>query len=196
VSDQKTDTQNAWLSPEDIAQVRNQVPIIYVDAVPVRVNPDGEVTHIGMLLRQAADGSNSRMVVSGRVMMNERIRDALMRHLEKDLGPLALPRVPPEPAPFTVIEYFQDPSVSGFYDPRHHAVSLAYVVPVTENVLLSCENEKAANPILRVSVAGSPKFAVPPAKLVEELKVLNSNPALLPTAVLPAIFAILEHARG
>ena len=131
VSDQKTDTQNAWLSPEDIAQVRNQVPIIYIDAVPVRVNPDGEVTHIGMLLRQAADGSISRMVVSGRVMLNERIRDALMRHLEKDLGSLALPRIPPEPAPFTVIEYFQDPSVSGFYDPRHHAVSLAYVVPVT-----------------------------------------------------------------
>ena len=45
--------------------------------------------------------------------------------------------------------------------------TVAYVVPVTENVLLSCENEKAANPILRVSVAGSPKFAVPPAKLVE-----------------------------
>ena len=131
MSDQKTDTQNAWLSPEDIAQVRNQVPIIYVDAVPVRVNPDGEVTHIGMLLRQAADGSISRMVVSGRVMLNERIRDALMRHLEKDLGSLALPRIPPEPAPFTVIEYFQDPSVSGFYDPRRHAVSLAYVVPVT-----------------------------------------------------------------
>jgi hypothetical protein len=131
MSDQKTKTQNAWLSPEEIAMVRNQVPLIYVDAVPVRVDPDGVVTHVGMLLRQAADGSISRMVVSGRVMLNERIRDALMRHLEKDLGPMALPRVPPEPAPFTVVEYFTDPAVSGFYDPRHHAVSLAYVVPVT-----------------------------------------------------------------
>jgi ADP-ribose pyrophosphatase YjhB (NUDIX family) len=84
-----------------------------------------------MLLRQAADGSISRMVVSGRVMLNERIREALIRHLEKDLGPLALPRIPPEPAPFTVVEYFQDPTVSGFHDPRHHAVSLAYVVPVS-----------------------------------------------------------------
>ncbi len=131
MSDQKTETQNAWLSPEEIAMVRNQVPLIYVDAVPVRVDPDGVVTHVGMLLRQAADGNISRMVVSGRVMLNERIRDALMRHLEKDLGPLALPRIPPEPSPFTVVEYFNDPDVSGFYDPRHHAVSLAYVVPVT-----------------------------------------------------------------
>lgn len=124
-------TQNSWLSPEELALVRHQVPLVYVDAVPVRTDPDGTVTHVGMLLRQAADGSISRMVVSGRVMLNERIRDALMRHLEKDLGPMALPRIPPEPAPFTVVEYFTDPSISGFYDPRHHAVSLAFVVPVT-----------------------------------------------------------------
>lgn len=130
MSDQ-IDTRNMWLTPEEIAGVRNQVPLIYVDAVPVRVDADGVVTHVGLLLRQAADGSISRMVVSGRVMLNEKIRDALMRHLEKDLGPLAFPRIPPEPSPFTVVEYFQDPSISGYYDPRHHAVSLAFVVPVT-----------------------------------------------------------------
>ena len=130
MSDQ-IETRNAWMSPEELAMVRNQVPLVYVDAVPVRTDHDGRVTHVGMLLRQAADGSISRMVVSGRVMLNERIRDALMRHLEKDLGPMALPRIPPEPAPFTVVEYFTDPSISGFYDPRHHAVSLAFVVPVT-----------------------------------------------------------------
>ena len=130
MSDQ-IDTRNMWLTPEEIAGVRNQVPLIYIDAVPVRVDADGVVTHVGLLLRQAADGSISRMVVSGRVMLNEKIRDALMRHLEKDLGPLAFPRIPPEPSPFTVVEYFQDPSISGYYDPRHHAVSLAFVVPVT-----------------------------------------------------------------
>jgi len=130
MSDQ-IDTRNMWLTPEEIAGVRNQVPLIYIDAVPVRVNADGVVTHVGLLLRQAADGSISRMVVSGRVMLNEKIRDALMRDLEKDLGPLAFPRIPPEPSPFTVVEYFQDPSISGYYDPRHHAVSLAFVVPVT-----------------------------------------------------------------
>jgi ADP-ribose pyrophosphatase YjhB (NUDIX family) len=118
--------------PNDVLNdVRDRVPLIYVDAVPVRVDEAGNVTHVGLLLRQAADGSISRMVVSGRVMLNERIREALIRHLEKDLGPLALPRIPPEPSPFTVVEYFQDPTISGFHDPRHHAVSLAYVVPVS-----------------------------------------------------------------
>ena len=125
-----TETEAGWLSPESLEQVRAHVPLVYVDAVPVRVDGRGEVTEVGLLLRQAADGTISRMVVSGRVMFGERIRDALMRHLEKDLGPLALPDVPPNPAPFTVVEYFPDPDRSGFHDPRHHAVSLAYVVPV------------------------------------------------------------------
>jgi len=130
VSDQ-TETRNSWLSRDDIESVRGRVPLVYVDAVPVRTDPNGTVTHVGMLLRQAADGSISRMVVSGRVLLNERIRDALVRHLDKDLGPMAFPRIPPEPSPFTVVEYFPDPDVSGFHDPRHHAVSLAFVVPVT-----------------------------------------------------------------
>ena len=125
------DTRTGWIPNDVLNDVRDRVPLVYVDAVPVRVDEAGIVTHVGMLLRQAADGSISRMVVSGRVLLNERIREALIRHLEKDLGPLAFPRIPPEPSPFTVVEYFQDPTISGFHDPRHHAVSLAYVVPVS-----------------------------------------------------------------
>jgi len=126
-----TDTRSSWLDSDQLEVVRGQVPLVYVDAVPVRVNELGVVTHVGMLLRLASDGSISRTVVSGRVLLNERIRDALLRHLEKDLGPMALPQIPPEPAPFTVVEYFTDPTISGFHDPRHHAVSLAFVVPVS-----------------------------------------------------------------
>ena len=120
-----------WLSKDELQNIRANIPLVYVDAVPVRVDDRGRVTHVGMLLRQAADGTISRMVVSGRVLYGERVRDALIRHLEKDLGPVALPQIPPEVAPFTVVEYFPDPDISGFHDPRHHAVSLAFVVPVS-----------------------------------------------------------------
>jgi hypothetical protein len=125
-----TETEAGWLSGEDLEVVRAHVPLVYVDAVPVRLDGAGRVTEVGLLLRVAADGTISRMVVTGRVLFNERVRDALLRHCEKDLGPLALPRIPADPAPFTVVEYFPDPGRSGFHDPRHHAVSLAYVVPV------------------------------------------------------------------
>jgi hypothetical protein len=129
VSDQ-IDTRTEWLSPDHLESVRERMPILYVDAVPVRQDGRGVVTEVGMLLRQAADGTISRMVVSGRVLLYERVRDALLRHLAKDLGSMALPRVPAEPTPFTVVEYFPDPTISGFHDPRQHAVSLAFVVPV------------------------------------------------------------------
>jgi len=129
VSDQ-LDTKTGWLDTETLQNIRANVPLVYVDAIPVRVDELGRVQSVGLLLRQAADGSISRMVVSGRVLYGERIRDALLRHLEKDLGPVALPQIPPNPSPFTVVEYFPDAEVSGFTDPRHHAVSLAYVVPV------------------------------------------------------------------
>ncbi len=125
-----TDTRAAWLAPDELESARQRVPMVYVDAVPVRVDGRGLVTSIGLLLRAMPDGSVSRAVVSGRVLYGERVRDALLRHLEKDLGPLALPRLPPAPQPFTIVEYFPDPAVSGFHDPRQHAISLAYVVPV------------------------------------------------------------------
>jgi ADP-ribose pyrophosphatase YjhB (NUDIX family) len=98
--------------------------------VPVRVDDSGEVTHVGLLLRIGPDGTVSRTLVSGRVLHHERVRDALMRHLEKDLGPVALPRVPASLQPFTVAEYFPTKGITPFHDPRQHAVSLAYVVPV------------------------------------------------------------------
>jgi ADP-ribose pyrophosphatase YjhB (NUDIX family) len=128
VSDQ-LNTKTGWLDRDQLENIRANVPLVYVEAVPVRVDDVGTVTEVGLLLRQAADGSISRMVVSGRVLFGERIREALLRHLEKDLGPVALPRIPPEVSPFTVAEYFPDPEISGYHDPRHHAVSLAFVVP-------------------------------------------------------------------
>lgn len=124
-----TQTASSWLSPDELEQARERVPIVYVEAVPVRTDGRGCVTAVGLLLRMMPDGSISRALVSGRVLYGELIRDALLRHVEKDLGALALPRIPACPQPFTVVEYFPDPSVTGFVDPRQHAVSLAFVVP-------------------------------------------------------------------
>ena len=126
-----TETAHGWLRPEEMAEVRERVPIVYVEAVPVRLDHLGGVERIGLLLRQRPDGTISRAIVSGRVLYGETIREALWRNLSKDLGPEALPQVPPSPAPFTIAEYFPDDGRrSGYTDPRQHAVSLAYLVPV------------------------------------------------------------------
>ena len=120
-----------WLSDDELAEIRRRLPLLYVEAVPVRVDGMGQVTEVGLLMRANAEGAISRTVVSGRVMYAETIRDALYRHLEKDLGPMAFPLLPPSPVPFHVAEYFPLPGVSRFTDERQHAVALAFVVPVT-----------------------------------------------------------------
>jgi hypothetical protein len=105
--------------------------MVYVEAVPVRLDPLGFVNEVGTLLQADEDGTMIRSLVSGRVIYRETIRAALLRHMEKDLGPLAFPQLPISPVPFTVAEYFPAPSQTGFTDERQHAVSLAYVIPVT-----------------------------------------------------------------
>lgn len=120
----------AWLAEDDLGWVRERVPLVYVDAVPVRLDHLGRVEKVGLLLRVMPDATISRAVVSGRVLYGETVREALWRHLTKDLGPDSDPQLPAAPQPFTVAEYFPDPRRTGFHDPRQHAVSLAYVVPV------------------------------------------------------------------
>ncbi|WP_253073033.1 NUDIX hydrolase family protein [Ruania halotolerans] len=130
MSNTSVETEDGWFEPDELAAVRRRMPILYVDVIPVRVDPDGVIQRVGMLLRTPRDGGISRALVSGRVMFHELIRDALSRHIDKDLGPMALPRIPVTLTPFTVAEYFPTPGITPYHDPRQHAVSLAYIVPV------------------------------------------------------------------
>lgn len=145
-----------WLSDSELEHVRSELPLLYVNAVPVRVNTAGEVTEVGLLLR-ADEGAITRALVAGRVMYHERIRDALMRNLEKDLGSVALPRIPQSPIPFAVAEYFPTVGVTAFHDARQHAVALAFVVPVDGD----CEPSQNALDIVWLSPeeAASPEVA-------------------------------------
>ncbi len=127
----QTETAHGWLRAEELADIRERMPVVYVEAVPVRVDHLGRVDRVGLLLRHRPDGTISRAIVSGRVLYGETIREALWRNLSKDLGPESMPQLPPQPSPFTVAEYFPEDGLrSGYTDPRQHAVSLAFVVPV------------------------------------------------------------------
>ncbi len=126
----ETQSQSAWLSPEQLRDARERLPILYVNLVPVRVDERSQVATVGLLLRATLEGEIQRELVSGRVLYHERLRDAILRHVERDLGPMALPQVPVAPQPFAVAEYFPTPGVTPFHDPRQHAVALGYVVVV------------------------------------------------------------------
>ncbi len=125
------DPNPGWLGDDELALIRRRLPLLYVEAVPVRVDGMGRVTDVGLLLRVGTSGAIARTIVSGRVMYGETLRDALFRHLEKDLGPMAFPQLPASPNPFSIAEYFPPPTFGQYRDERQHAVALAYVVPVT-----------------------------------------------------------------
>jgi len=118
-----------WLPPQELEYIRAHLPMLYVDIVPVRLDESGSIAEVGLVLR-AYDDAMVRALVSGRVLYHERIREALVRHIEKDLGPLSLPRIGPAPQPFMIAEYFPTKGIGPFHDARQHAVSLAFVVPV------------------------------------------------------------------
>ncbi|WP_034231905.1 DUF4916 domain-containing protein [Arcanobacterium sp. S3PF19] len=118
-----------WLSPEELEFVRHKVPILYVDVVPVRLDERGRTEAVGLVLCMNG-GSLHRSLVSGRVLFHETVRDAIARHIGKELGQMALPRFPPGIVPFTVGEYFPTPG-EGLFDPRQHAVSLGYIIPMS-----------------------------------------------------------------
>ncbi|MBC7725440.1 MAG: NUDIX hydrolase family protein [Burkholderiaceae bacterium] len=149
------DPNSGWLSDEELAETRRRLPLLYVEAVPVRVDGLGRVTEVGILLRANSEGAMTRTIVSGRVMFGETLRDALFRHLEKDLGPMAFPLLPASAVPFTVTEYFPFPDAQ-YTDPRQHAVSLAYVVPVTG----SCDPRQDALELTWMSPADAASDAV------------------------------------
>lgn len=147
------------MSDDELAFVRGRLPVIYVEAVPVRLDGLGRVVEVGLLLRGTPEGAMTRAFVSGRVRYGETLREALFRHLENDLGPMAFPQMPAALVPAQVAEYFPMPGISPYVDERQHAISLVYVVPVTG----SCSPRQDA---LEVSWM-SPEEALSPATLDE-----------------------------
>jgi hypothetical protein len=119
-----------WLSREDIDRMRRQIPMVYVQVVPVRTDELGRVSQVGSLLHVGDDGSLERTLIAGRVLYHETLREAIARNIAKDLGDIAIPELPVALQPFHVAEFFPTPGVSPYYDPRQHTVALCYVVPI------------------------------------------------------------------
>ncbi|WP_347012611.1 DUF4916 domain-containing protein, partial [Bifidobacterium dentium] len=116
-----------WLGSDEINRMRNEMPIPYVQIVPVRTDELGRVAQVGSLLRVSDDGSIERTLIAGRVLYHESIREAIARNVAKDLGDIALPVLPSSLQPFTVAEFFPTPGISDYFDARQHAIALCYV---------------------------------------------------------------------
>jgi len=113
---------NRWLSPDEYSFVRARVPILCVD---VLLSPRGRPSAVGLIRRETYAGGSGWCLVGGRVLRDEHLGVAVQRHVASTLG-VEL-RVDPSTLTLrTVAEYFTEPGLGDFFDPRKHAVALTY----------------------------------------------------------------------
>jgi ADP-ribose pyrophosphatase YjhB (NUDIX family) len=111
-----------WIPEEKYELIRASVPIVCVD---VLLSPYDAPERIGLIYRTTYDGGFGWCLVGGAVLRNESLLDAVDRHVQATLG--ANIRVVRSTMHLgAVIEYFSEPGLGDFYDPRKHAVALTY----------------------------------------------------------------------
>ncbi len=110
-----------WIPEEEYKAILRRVPILCVDLLPLR--PDGGA--VGLILRETYDGRKGWCLIGGAVTRNKGLLTALRWHLRTTLGPNFLADLG-QAHPVTTIEYFSNPNLGEFYDPRKHAVALTY----------------------------------------------------------------------
>jgi hypothetical protein len=133
-----------WLSDAELDHVRREVPMAYVEVVPIHVDDMGRISEVGTLTRVGdntvetvdADPSHSaqasrpaliRSLITGRVRYGETIRQAIARSVAHDLGSMALPVLPVSLTPFYVAEFFPS-EMAALRDSRQHAIALCYLI--------------------------------------------------------------------
>ena len=110
------------LPAEDYERIKASVPILCVD---VLLSPASDPRQVALIRRATYQGGEGWCLVGGRVLRNEHLPAAVERHVAATLSPAV--RVDRSTLELgAVIEYFTEPDLGEFYDPRKHAVALTY----------------------------------------------------------------------
>ncbi len=124
---------NSYVSNELYKQITDAFPVICVDVVPV------DIKHglIGTITRATGRDANKLALVGGRIRKNETISQAILRHIQTDLGLNNFSFLPTnsEDAPFLVQQYGHgNAKTEKFecYDPTKHSIGLTYIIEIKE----------------------------------------------------------------
>lgn len=115
-----------WLSAEAYREARERLPIACVDLLPWREDADGR--KIGLITRAGERGQEALSLIGGRVLRNETLAAALVRHVRETLGPDVSYERLDMGRPLLVVEYF--PDAGEFVDPSKHAIAMTYAARV------------------------------------------------------------------
>ena len=112
-----------WIPEEEYQRICAQVPIVCVDLLPIA---DVTGLEFGLIRRPTYDGGEGWCLIGGALLRNEPSLEGVRRHLAATLG-ADIELDASSVRMFDVVEYFTDPAIGEFYDPRKHAVSLTHV---------------------------------------------------------------------
>jgi ADP-ribose pyrophosphatase YjhB (NUDIX family) len=130
-----------WLEPADWKWVQDTMPIVCADVVPVQLGDDGTAKNIGLIYRDTPHQGMRWCMVGGRMWRNESMPEAITRQMRETLGPAVQFEIDPDRQPNFVVQYFTTRRSIGFLDPRQHAITLAFVVPIDGHITAMGEAE-------------------------------------------------------
>jgi ADP-ribose pyrophosphatase YjhB (NUDIX family) len=112
-----------WVPQAEYDLILARVPIVCVDLIALSSD---QPPKIGLIERETYGGGKGWCLVGGAVLRNESLIEAIGRHVHATLG--ADVRIDQQTLRFfDVVEYFTEPGLGEFHDPRKHAVSLTFV---------------------------------------------------------------------
>ncbi|MDP2874116.1 MAG: DUF4916 domain-containing protein [bacterium] len=108
------------------------LPVVCADVIPVK--KDGGLIKVGVILRATGPESGKLAVIGGRVRRDQKISDAISKHLKTDLAISQWTFHPDnsEEHPFYVQQYFQRSNSNDKfgYDPTKHAIAMTYLIEI------------------------------------------------------------------
>jgi ADP-ribose pyrophosphatase YjhB (NUDIX family) len=113
-----------WIPEQEYKRIKSRVPILCVDVLLLSIDTP---PMIGLIQRDTYDAGRGWCLVGGAVLRDEPLAVAVKRHVEASLGGGTVLR-PSTLQLHEAIEYFTNPELGEFHDPRKHAVALTYSV--------------------------------------------------------------------
>jgi ADP-ribose pyrophosphatase YjhB (NUDIX family) len=131
-----------WLDASEWKWVQDTMPIACCDVVPVQVGDDGKaVERIGLIYRATPHQGMRWCMVGGRMWRNESLVEAIGRQLRETLGPLVRFALEPDRQPDFIAQYFTFNRPNYLLDPRQHAITSSFVVPINGEITAMGEAE-------------------------------------------------------
>jgi ADP-ribose pyrophosphatase YjhB (NUDIX family) len=121
--------KKSWLSPEDWKLIKSSIPVVCIDALPVRFssNPRHDLRAVGLILRETPQG-RKWCLIGGRLMHGESLSEALHRQVAEALGRHIKLFIGTDQQPLYIAQYSPARRRPFALDPRQHSVGLTYAV--------------------------------------------------------------------